>query len=282
MIDPTTEQSLIELVRHAARTEIMPRFRNLAPSEIGTKSGPDDLVTIADRRAERVITDELARILPKAAVVGEEACAENPALLDTISSSELCVIVDPVDGTANFAAGLALFGVILAVVHEGRTIFSLLYDPVLDDWVAARAGGGAWYGRPELEPVRMRSRSAPPIDKMQGFLSLHLFAEPARSALAARLPTLGLVRTLRCSCHEYRALALGHADFNISAAAKPWDHAAGLVVLDEAGGASSAGGRRYDPARQDVPILAVADPVCLEPMARHLDLFPSGHVSPSG
>ena len=134
---------LIEAVRDAARREILPRFRNLSADQIDTKSGPDDLVTVADRAAEARLTAAAQKLLPGALVVGEEGVAEDPAILDRFAEAELAVVIDPVDGTFNFARGLAIFGVILAVTRHGQTVFGLLYDPVMDDWVQAHRGGGA-------------------------------------------------------------------------------------------------------------------------------------------
>jgi fructose-1,6-bisphosphatase/inositol monophosphatase family enzyme len=132
----------IEIVRAAARSEIMPRFRRLGPDDVRAKSAPDDLVTEADLAAEDAISRDLAQDFPDALILGEEAVESDPTLLDRLPDAELAFVIDPVDGTWNFAAGLATFGVILAVVEKGETVMGLLYDPVLDDWVVARKGLG--------------------------------------------------------------------------------------------------------------------------------------------
>ncbi|PYE85355.1 inositol monophosphatase family protein [Pseudoroseicyclus aestuarii] len=172
--------ALIALVRETAARAIMPRFRQLAPDEIETKSGPTDLVTVADREAEALLAEGARRILPGCAVVGEEASAADPGLLSGIETSETCVILDPVDGTANFARGLAVFGVILAVTRRGETVFGLLYDPVCDDLVLAHRGGGAQYlgagGRRAL-----RTRGPRPLRQAEGLVPLSL-AAPAERA----------------------------------------------------------------------------------------------------
>ena len=107
---PLTESvfdGLIQAVRLAARTEIMPRFRNTTSDEIDTKTGPDDLVTIADRAAERVISEAAARLLPGALIIGEEAVDQDAGIFDALPEANLAVIIDPVDGTWNFANGEA-------------------------------------------------------------------------------------------------------------------------------------------------------------------------------
>ena len=247
---------LIEAVRDAARREILPRFRNLSADQIDTKSGPDDLVTVADRAAEARLTAAAQKLLPGALVVGEEGVAEDPAILDRFAEAELAVVIDPVDGTWNFANGLANFGVILAVVEDGRTIFGLLYDPVLDDWITATPCGGAWFCRPGAAPRRLSGPPARPRDRWQAFLPLRLYAPEYRAALWQQAQGFGDAFTLRCSCHEYRMMALGHADLMLAPVVKPWDHAAGVLIVEECGGAVWSGGTPgYQPAGPAHPLM---------------------------
>ncbi len=101
-------RTVAALLRDAARAEIMPWFRNLADGAVKMKTGPLDLVTEADEAAERRITEGLRREFPGCVVIGEEAASANPALLRDLAGAELAFVVDPVDGTANFAAGPAV------------------------------------------------------------------------------------------------------------------------------------------------------------------------------
>lgn len=251
---------LIEAARLAGRTEIMPRFRNLSAEEIDSKSGPDDLVTVADRAAEALICAAAAQLLPDALIVGEEAVHETPSLLTRLQSAEVAVIIDPIDGTANFASGLTVFGVIIAVTLRGQTEAGILYDPVMDDWVMATQGGGAWYCKPGSVPQRVSGRPAVTMDQAAGFVPLHLYGKSDQPAVAEAMTKLRRATPLRCSCHEYRQLALGHADFLISPMAKPWDHAAGVLVIEECGGRVEAGGAAgYDAANPVAPIFACAN-----------------------
>ncbi|HSG35751.1 MAG TPA: inositol monophosphatase family protein, partial [Sphingomonadaceae bacterium] len=131
--DEQAEARLIAATRDIAAEVILPRFRALDAGEIDTKSAPDDLVTIADRESERRLEEAVAAILPGAVTFGEEAISEGRIDLSDLGASELAVVVDPVDGTWNFANGLAVFGVILAVMEKGRTIWGGIYDPLGDD-----------------------------------------------------------------------------------------------------------------------------------------------------
>lgn len=257
-LDTATEDLLVEAVRRVAAREIMPRFRALDAGDIDTKAHGDDLVTVADRAAEEGLAAEIATILPDALFVGEESVHADPALLDRMAEAELAVVVDPIDGTGNYASGLTAFGVILAVVAKGETVFGLLYDPVIDDWVLARKGGGAWFGAPGKAPRRLHGRAPRPRAEAQGYLPLFLYRGARHAEIAAGLAELGRTSTLRCSCHEYRQVALGQADFAIQPSAKPWDHAAGCLVVAEAGGRILSGGTPgYDPLAPEAPVVAI-------------------------
>ncbi len=236
-LTPELEDELIALVRRVAKAEIMPRFRTLPEDDIRAKSAPDDLVTEADLRSEAAITEGVRALLPDALVIGEEAVAADPSIVAGIDAADCAVIIDPVDGTWNFAKGLATFGVILAVAEKGETVFGLLYDPVMDDWVMARRGGGAWYCRPDAPARRLQIEGDAPQDQAVGFVPLFLFPYETRMRLAGAIPGFRRVWSVRCSCHEYRLMAQGHADFCLSGSLNPWDHAAGALAVEEAGGA---------------------------------------------
>ncbi|WP_099823591.1 inositol monophosphatase family protein [Oceaniglobus indicus] len=251
-----TEDALIALVRDVARTEIMPRFRNLGHGDIARKTTPDDLVTEADTAAEIALSAGVRAILPAARIVGEEAVSADAAVLDRIGG-DLVVILDPVDGTWNFASGIAVFGVILAVTVRGRCIFGLLYDPVMDDWIMARPGGGAWFCRDGVPPRRLSV--SPPADMadMTGLVPVFMFPEQARPAAATAMLGFRRTTTFRCSCHEYRLLAQGRVDFLVNGGIHAWDHSAGDLCVREAGGHTAMmDGSRYDATRRTGTLLS--------------------------
>ena len=123
-----------ELIRETAAAELLPRFRNLSKSDIRQKR-PGDVVTVADVASEQRLASGLAKILPGVPVVGEEAVESDAGLLDLISRrGEACWIVDPLDGTANFAAGKNQFAVIVCLVQDAATVGAL------GSWTCRRAG----------------------------------------------------------------------------------------------------------------------------------------------
>ncbi len=251
--------ALREVVREAARRAILPRFRALAAAEIATKSGPSDLVTIADIEAEALISAGLAISFPQALVAGEEGVSRDPDLRRAMGQADPVVIVDPVDGTWNFASGVAAFGVLIAVARAGVPVWGMLYDPICDDWVEASAGQPTVMRTPTSERV-LRTAPEKPAEEMAGYLPLGLYpAAQRRVAVLAGLP-YGRLTSLRCSAHEYRLLAQGHVDFVLSGPTPhPWDHAAGVLAVQGAGGvARFLDGGEYDTARMQGVLLAAS------------------------
>lgn len=257
MLDPEREAWLIRQVEAAAEAFILPRFRRPALLDVQSKSAPDDLVTKADLECEAALTAALAEAWPEVLVVGEEAVAADPDLLGRISEAETCVILDPVDGTWNFANGLALFGVIVAVTRFGVPIWGGLYDPLMRDWVIGRAGQGAVLATgPERLPLTCGAAG----DTLSGYVPVFLFPEPQRFRIAEVLPRFHRVNSLRCSCQEYRMVAQGRVDFVLSGVLKPWDHAAGVVAVSAAGGvARMLDGAPYRADRFEGVLLSARD-----------------------
>lgn len=240
---------MIDAVRQVSKAEIVPRFRSLDHGDIGAKRDMDDLVTVADRASEAALTMVIKQIMPDASIVGEEAVSEDATVLDRIDRGGQVVVIDPIDGTWNYANGLANYGVILAVVEEGETMFGLLYDPMGDDWVIAAKGQGAWFGREGHAPVRLSVSDVTKRAGSFGFLGLYLFNQDEQAQIAVTLPEFRRTMTLRCSCHEYRMIAQGRVDFVLNGMLNVWDHAAGVLALQEAGGvARLLDGRAYAPS----------------------------------
>ena len=115
----TLRQDVERLIQSVSETTILPRYKSLAKEEIKTKSGPGDLVTIADEEAEQKLAAGLVALLPDSMVIGEEAAATDPAVLDLLTRPGAVWIIDPIDGTSNFVAGRDAFGVIVALVEDG-------------------------------------------------------------------------------------------------------------------------------------------------------------------
>lgn len=253
-------RQLGQVIREVAREEIMPRFRQLSEGQVQQKSSAQDLVTVADVAAERKMTALLRSRFPSAQVIGEEAVAADARLLRLLSGADMVIILDPIDGTKNFASGLPLFGVIAAVVVAGEVVAGAIYDPVLDDFAYALRGVGAWTEASGGQRTDLRVAGPRPIGDMSGFASWRALPEPRRHTVASNLSRFAVVNSHRCVAHEYRVLCAGHTDFSMYAKMMPWDHAAGWLMHREAGGyAARLDGSDYLPRHTEGGILYAAD-----------------------
>jgi len=236
------------VLRDAARAEIMPRFRHLAAADVREKTGPLDLVTAADEAAERAISAALRRAFPGSLVVGEEATAADPSLLDGLEAADLAFVVDPVDGTANFAAGLPLFATMAAAVVRGEVVGAVIHDPMGDDSAMALRGEGAWMQSPDGRRQDLRVAAPVAAAAMTGSASWRFLPPGLRETVCRNLPQVAISTDYRCAGHEYRLLAAGHCHFLLFYKLMPWDHAPGWLLHREAGGyAARFDGRPYAP-----------------------------------
>jgi len=169
-------QRLDAILRAAARPEAMPRFRRLADSDIRAKQNPVDVVTEADEAAERFICAELAKAFPGAALIGEEAVTRDPSLLSKLSDAELAFVIDPIDGTLNYASDLSLFAVMAAVVVRGEIAAAVIHDPTAEDSAMALRGAGAWMGSADGTSRDLRVAPAVATRQMNGMASWRLAA----------------------------------------------------------------------------------------------------------
>jgi fructose-1,6-bisphosphatase/inositol monophosphatase family enzyme len=251
------------VLRDAAASAVMPRFRRLAEAEIEEKS-PGDLVTIADREAERIIAAGLAAIRPDARFVGEEACARDPSLLDGLGQGAVW-IVDPIDGTGNYAAGRRPFALMAALIEDDETIASCILDPVDDRLAAAERGAGAW-----LDGIRITSAAGSPgLGAMAGIVSNFSrppAIEPRVAALTERVAEV--TPTRRCAGDEYPLVATGARHFALYWRTLVWDHAPGVLFLEEAGGvAARLDGSPYRTSDPSGAILLAQTPAIWEEVA---------------
>lgn len=259
-LNRATRDALVATIRAAARSEILPLFRKLDAGQVHEKTSAENLVTTADRDAEAAISASVRRLLPEAAIIGEEAVSADGSLLRQIATAPLAVVIDPIDGTWNFVNGIATYGVLLAVIAQGQTILGILYDPTGDDWIMAEKGGGAWFCRPDQPPHRLSITTSPGrLSDAFGFVGLYNYTRTDRPLLAATLPDFRRTCSLRCACHEYRLLTAGRADFSLSGTLNVWDHAAGALCVEEAGGhIALLNGASYAPTMTEGRLLAAA------------------------
>ncbi|WP_432092860.1 inositol monophosphatase family protein [Streptomyces sp. bgisy100] len=231
-----------EAVRKAAAAEILPRFRQLAEHEIVEKNGPHDLVTVADRLAEEHLTASLSELLPGSVVVGEEAVHADPDIAQALSGDAPVWIVDPVDGTRQFVHGDPGFATLVALAYRGELYASWTYAPASDRMAVAVRGAGA-----SLNGAALRCGTPDPDAALTVATSHPDFTSPEETVAFRRLEVPGLApRPCGSAGLEYLAVAEGTLGAVAFGWENPWDHAAGLLLVAEAGGSSATvAGERF-------------------------------------
>jgi fructose-1,6-bisphosphatase/inositol monophosphatase family enzyme len=213
---------IMDLLREVAQEVINPRFGYLADGQISEK-GPGDLVTVADREAEKRITAELARRYPDAVILGEEACAEDGSLLRRFTAAPHAFTVDPLDGTKNFIRGSRDHAVMVAELRAGVTVRSWIWQPQHGLGYVAERGSGAWRNGTRL--IRQPANGFPRLRTAR------------REWLGQRLGELEPLTLSYVACGvDYPRLIEGDTDAILYRVARPWDHAPGSLLLTEAGG----------------------------------------------
>ena len=240
-----------DIIRETAAEEILPRFRALTPMEVQEKN-PGDLVTAADQAAEQVLTRRLAELTPGALVVGEEAHESSPEPLKHLAASDQAWIIDPLDGTHNFAHGKDRFAVIVALAQRGKIVAGWIHVPIDGEIGIAELGSGL---RINNRPVSRLTQK--PVSHMTGSLGKNLAERLNRrrqtAKQSAEIPKK-FVR-YRCVGLEYLDLARGRLDFaRYGGKLMPWDHAAGVLMHREAGGHS-----RFQPSGRDYALQREGD-----------------------
>jgi fructose-1,6-bisphosphatase/inositol monophosphatase family enzyme len=265
-----------EILREVATEIVLPRFRALETGEIELKpsaSDPNDIVTVVDHEVEEWMTRVLRGLDPSFAVVGEEGVYADPTILQIRETSDPYWLLDPIDGTKNFARGEDGFGIMLARVQRGEVMASWIYLPVEDRLFAAELGSGAYL---EGERIRTPSRSA----AHEALGALHLrympsdLAETVSSTLIGRV---GIAPDMGCAAMEYTRILMGEREFAIYHRLHPWDHSPGALILTEGGGrVEHLDGAAYGPRSTDQITVVAHDPALAEDLRGWLRDVPPG------
>ncbi|MNV36428.1 Inositol-1-monophosphatase [compost metagenome] len=174
--------------------------------------------------------------------------------------ADLAFLIDPIDGTRNYVAGLPLFGMMIAACHRGDVIAGVIYDPVNRDSALAVRGEGAWMEYDNGRRVPLTVAAPAPLEDMDGLISTGALPEPLRTTVNSHLSRLASTASLRCAAHEYRMLAAGHCHIALYNQLTAWDHAAGWLLHREAGGyAARFDGSPYKPTHRTGGLLYAPD-----------------------
>lgn len=261
MTPDALHEAMKGLLDRVAERVILPHFRTLTEDQVVEKA-EDDLVTVADREAETMLAEGLERIIPGLPIVGEEAAYADPAILDRLSGD--CWIVDPIDGTHNFAHGNPPFGILIAMASGGEAHTGWIYDVLTRRLCIAHRGKGAF-----VNGQRVTARPTGESPPVAAISTIFMDAAEREKVCAHVSPHYRLVDTPRCAAEQYPRLALGQNDVSMFNRTLAWDHAAGVLWLNEAGGRAA----RPDgsPYRLDEPertgLLGAASPALWDELA---------------
>ena len=248
------EKKILRIMRRAGKTV---RRADLASGGV-FKKGEDtaNLVTVYDRAVQEYLKREILRLYPEAVFMAEEQ-ENDPAVI----SADCCFVIDPIDGTANFVHGMKRSAISVGLLSHGEAVFGAVYDPYLDEMFYATRGGGTFVnGR----PISVSSR--PPQDALTVFGTTPYEKEYAPV-------TFALAEVLFCKTRDVRRsgvaaldmayVAAGRCDMYVEWHLSPWDIAAGILLVREAGGVVSDldGG---EPSRVGRTSVCAATPVCYD------------------
>ncbi len=219
---------MIKAARRAARS-LVKDFREVENLQVSSK-GPGDFVSKADREAERIIKEELLGGRPTYGWLGEETGGEDG------QDPTRRWIVDPLDGTTNFLHGLPHWSISIALEHKGEIVSGLVYDPAKDEMFWAEKGAGCWLN----DTRRMRVSGRRVMNEALFATGVPFGAKATLPAfvqdLARLMPQCAGVRRMGSAALDLAYVAAGRYEGYWERELQPWDIAAGVLLVKEAGG----------------------------------------------
>lgn len=218
-------EQVIAAVKEVAQEEIMPRYMQVTRQHKVDGS----FYTEADLAAQESLLSKLQKLYP-AAIMGEEM-SEQQQLVQWEAGDAGLWNIDPIDGTSNFFNGLPYFGVSVALMRKGKSILGVIYNPVTKELFYAEKGKGAYLNGVAL-PIRKREISLRSAIANVDFKRL----DRKLAEKIAAYPPYASQRNYGACALEWCYTAAGYFDLYLHGGQKPWDYAAGCLILEEAGG----------------------------------------------
>ncbi|GKT12468.1 MAG: myo-inositol-1(or 4)-monophosphatase [Thiomicrorhabdus sp.] len=224
----TQWQQLKSGIIQLAKTEVLKRFE-----QVSAEVKPDgSLLTEADTQMQIQTQAFLEKNWPEFAFLGEESPIEEQEA--AMNSAGGCWILDPVDGTSNFAIGVPFYSVSLALMIQGKIVAGLVYDPSRNEMFAARAGLGAELNNQPL--IAGTAKTA--LNQCSSIVDFKRLQAPLATRLATQAPYYSQ-RSFGSVALDWCWIAAGRGQVYLHGAQNIWDYAAGWLILEEAGGVSS-------------------------------------------
>lgn len=221
------------LVREVADVLVVPRFGRLIDDEVARKDG-GEITTVVDLEVERELTLRLGELAPGVPVVGEELASSDPSILDTLAGGGAVWIVDPLDGTSNYAAGDIHHGTMVGLQVDGTIVAAWSWHAATDVMHVLEPAGVLRH-RPDgvVEALpRFSGAERDPVAVVKYWYA----PEPWRSAMRARRDAVASLEAPGSAASEYPLLLDGSVDVLIYGRVRPWDHAPGCAMVSALGG----------------------------------------------
>jgi myo-inositol-1(or 4)-monophosphatase len=268
----TPDPSLIgDILEDIAASEIMPRFRRIASAHRADQKADGSLVTETDLAVQARVVEAIAREFPTTPLLGEEMTADDQQRL--LAEADTGVwILDPLDGTSNYACGFPGFAVSLAFVERGEATLGMILDPVRNECFSAVRGGGAFLNG---EPIRPFT-PGPLLGDCLAMIDMKRLP-PNRIPALFRAGGFRSQRNLGSVALDWCWLAAGRYQLYLHGGQKLWDYAAGRLIANEAGavtrlysgrGAAESTGISLDPRLA----IAAADETLLQQWLAFVEL----------
>ncbi|MCY3773253.1 MAG: inositol monophosphatase [Gemmatimonadetes bacterium] len=219
------------LLREAAERIIVPLWRNLGQDDVKEKSD-GDLATTADTRCERFLASHLPGLIDGSVVLGEESVHDDPRLLSTLHSEAPVWVIDPLDGTRHFVSGDRHFAIMVCLLHSGTTIGAWIFNPLEGILTSAEKGCGAFEGNERL----VVESSSLPLDRIRGVVRTTYLPDSLRPTAEAASGAFMSLESARCAGYNYPSFAKNELQFLFFYRTLVWDHAPGILIVEEAGG----------------------------------------------
>ena len=244
------------LLREAADQIVMPLWRNLGRDDVTEKSA-GDLTTSADTRCEAFLSSHLPGLIEGSLVLGEESVYDDPALLAALQTDAPVWVIDPLDGTRYFAVGEPQFSIMVCLIHSGSTIAAWILNPRDGVLTSAERGSGAFEGSERLtvDPTPL------PLDRARGVAMTWYLPDSLKPAAEAGRDTFLFIERTRCAGYNYPSFAKNELQFLFFYRTLVWDHAPGVLIVQEAGGfVRRLDGTEYSPVDDRKGLLCANNP----------------------
>jgi histidinol phosphatase-like enzyme (inositol monophosphatase family) len=210
---------------------ILPFFRTSIAAEDKSRGGVFDPVTEADRASEATMRQLIQRSFPSHGIIGEEFGAER-------TDAEYVWVLDPIDGTRAFIAGLPTWGTLIGLSRRGQPVFGMMHQPFTGERFFGD-GGSSMYRGPGGERKLVTRRCESLKDAIISTTSPKLFAGEELRAYD-RVESVARLARYGCDCYAYCMLAAGHIDLVVESGLKPYDIVALIPIIEGAGGIVTA------------------------------------------